>query len=136
MIVQVLAGVAPKFRGDNPGRFRIVAMNAEVDGGAGIEDTHFRLFRGGSTLERLALPKIRNGFGGLPKRIVEGSIELRRMLDRHRLRQRRFHLGSRRERTSTKAGRCAHQQKRQDDEKSKASERTWSVREVEAHPGD
>src|SRR5262249_8445314 len=49
----------------------------EVDGVPGIQNAHFRLFRCWCSLVGLSLPKIADQLGGLPKGIVEGSIELR-----------------------------------------------------------
>src|SRR6266478_3693409 len=50
-------------------------MNPKIDSVSGVEDTHLRLFRGGFTFLRLSLPKISNGFGGLPEWVVECAIQ-------------------------------------------------------------
>ena len=43
-----------------------MAVNAEVDRAAGVEDANFRFFRGGLILVRFALPKSRDRNSGAP----------------------------------------------------------------------
>jgi hypothetical protein len=58
-----LAYVAPEFRCDNPGGLRVKALNPEVRGMTGIENTNFGFLGCRFALTGLSLPKIRNRFG-------------------------------------------------------------------------
>jgi hypothetical protein len=60
-------------------------MNAEVDSRPRVENAYLRLLRGRLAFVRFALAEINYRGGRLPKRIGEASIELRRMINRHRL---------------------------------------------------
>ena len=86
VIIQVLIHIAAQFRRDDPGGFRVVAMNSKIDGRPGEENVNLRLFRRRLAFVRLALTKIRDGLGGLPKRVVEASVELRLMINGNRFR--------------------------------------------------
>ncbi len=78
VIVQALAHIASQFRRYDAGWRGIVAMNPKIGRVPGVEDTHLGLFGGRFTFLRLSLPKISNGLGGLPERIVECTVQARR----------------------------------------------------------
>jgi len=63
-----------------------MAGNAEIYISVRIKDSYFGLFCGGLSLERLALPEIRDGLCKLPKGIIQSSVELRCPIDADRLR--------------------------------------------------
>jgi len=58
-------------------------MNPKVDSRARVENANLRLLCGRLAFARLALPKISDRIGGLPKWVVEGSIETRWMINAH-----------------------------------------------------
>jgi hypothetical protein len=55
-------------------------MDAEVNVAGVVENADFGFFRGGSSLKRLALPKIIDGKRDLPNRIIKRSIQARCLL--------------------------------------------------------
>jgi len=55
-------------------------MNADVEVAGVIEDSDFRLFRSGLGFERFALPEIGDEGSVGPERVVERSVEARRMI--------------------------------------------------------
>jgi hypothetical protein len=75
VVVQVLAYVAAELRRDNPGRLRVVGMNPEIRGMPRVENAYFCLLRWRLAFVRFSLTELGNGFGGLPERVVQGSVE-------------------------------------------------------------
>jgi hypothetical protein len=56
-------------------------VNSEVDGVSRVEDSDFGFLGGGLALMGFALAKIDDGLGQLPERVVESSVELRRVVN-------------------------------------------------------
>jgi len=58
-------------------------MDSKIDSSAGVKNTNFGLLRCGFTFKRFLLAKIPDDLGGLPERVVEGPIQLGRLIDAH-----------------------------------------------------
>ncbi len=56
-------------------------MNSKVDRMASVQNANFRALRGGFSFVRLPLAEIDDRLGRLPQGIVQGSVELRCMID-------------------------------------------------------
>src|SRR6266566_6866125 len=75
VIIQVLIDIAAQFCCDNPRGFRVVAMNSKVDGCRSVDNANLGFFCRWLAFVRLALTKISDDLSGLPKRVVEASVE-------------------------------------------------------------
>ena len=56
-------------------------MNADVEMTRVVEDADFGVFGGGLRFDRFALAEVGDDRGGGPKRVLEGSVEARGVLD-------------------------------------------------------
>ncbi len=86
-------------------------MNPKVDCRPRIKNANLCLLRRSLAFVRLALAKISDEFGGLPKRIVEGSIEFWRMVNRYCLRHSGVIFRSSRQRGGSRTGACVRRKK-------------------------
>ncbi len=80
IVVQVHRQVPAQLRGHDLLRIAIVAVDAEVNVVGIVKDANFRFLRRGGSLQRLALAEVTMGRSSLPDRIVESSINTRRVL--------------------------------------------------------
>ena len=77
VVVQVLAYVPPEFGRDDPRWLGVIAMNPEIHGVSRVQNAYFRLLGWRLAFAGFPLTELGNGFGGLPERVVQGSVELR-----------------------------------------------------------
>src|SRR6267142_19589 len=82
VVVQVLAYVPPEFGRDDPRRLGVITMNSEIHGVSRVGNAHFRLLGWRIAFVGFPLAELHNGFGGLPERVVQGSVELWGVLNR------------------------------------------------------
>jgi hypothetical protein len=82
VVVQVLAYVPPEFGRDDPGGLGVIAINPEIHGVSRVENAYFCLLGWRLAFVGFSLTELRNGFGGLPERVVQGSVELWAVIDR------------------------------------------------------
>jgi len=82
VVVQVLAYVPPEFGRDDPRGLGVIAMNPEIYGVSRVENAYFRLLGWRLAFVGFPLTELGNGFGGSPERVVQGSVELGRVIGR------------------------------------------------------